>query len=58
MQGSRMRPFICVGLAYVVIAVAVPVLLRATIGDKGFLTWSGSMWSLAGGVAGCLDRWA
>ena len=54
MQGSRMRPFICVGLAYVVIAVALPELLRLTVGDKGFLTWSGSLWSLAGGVAGAL----
>jgi hypothetical protein len=54
MHGSRMRPFICVGMAYVVIAVAVPLVLRATIGDKGFLTFSGSMWSLAGGVAGAL----
>ena len=54
MQGSRMRPFICVGLAYVVIAVALPELLRLTVGDKGYLTWSGSLWSLAGGVAGAL----
>ena len=28
MQGSRMRPFICVGMAYVVVAVALPLLLR------------------------------
>ena len=52
MQGSRMRPFICVGAAYVVIAVALPLILRATAGDHGFITFWGSFWSLAGGVAG------
>src|SRR5262249_22747940 len=38
MQGSRMRPFICVGLAYVVVAVALPFVLRAILGDQGYLT--------------------
>jgi hypothetical protein len=41
-------------MAYVLIAVAVPLVLRAVIGDKGFLTLSGTTWSLAGGVAGAL----
>src|SRR5262249_14875992 len=54
MHGSRMRPFICVGLAYGLIAVVLPLILRATMGDKGFLTFSGTVWSLAGGVAGAL----
>jgi hypothetical protein len=54
MHGSRMRPFICVGMAYVVVAVIMPLILRATMGDHGYLTFSGSMWSLAGGVAGAL----
>ncbi|HEY2759588.1 MAG TPA: hypothetical protein VGI75_02560, partial [Pirellulales bacterium] len=54
MHGSRMRPFICVGAAYVVIAIALPLILRATAGDHGYLTFTGSTWSLAGGVAGAL----
>ncbi len=54
MNGSRMRPFICVGLAYVVVAVALPLILRATLGDHGELTFKGTTWSLAGGVAGAL----
>jgi hypothetical protein len=54
MHGSRMRPFICVGLAYVVVAVALPFVLRAIMGDHGYLTLSGSLWSLAGGATGAL----
>ncbi len=57
MHGSRMRPFICVGMAYVVVAVIMPILLRATMGDHGYLTFPGAAWSLAGGVAGAWDRW-
>jgi len=53
MEGSRLRPFICVGLAYFLIAVVVPsMLLRME--PNGSFTWSGSMWSLAGGAAGAL----
>lgn len=54
MHGSRMRPFICVGMAYVVIAVILPLILRAAMGDQGALTVPGTLWSLAGGVAGAL----
>jgi drug/metabolite transporter (DMT)-like permease len=54
MHGSRMRPFICVGLAYVVVAVIMPLILRVTMGDHGYLTFPGTVWSLAGGVAGAL----
>jgi hypothetical protein len=54
MQGSRLRPFIGVGLAYFVVAVILPLLLRATVGDTGDVTPAGAMWSLAGGAAGAL----
>src|SRR4029079_14094122 len=47
-------PFICVGIAYVVIAIAIPLLLRTTLGDHGDYTVKGAMWSLAGGIAGAL----
>jgi drug/metabolite transporter (DMT)-like permease len=54
MQNSRLRPFICVGAAYVVVAIAVPLILRAVTNEGGELTFSGASWSLAGGVAGAL----
>jgi drug/metabolite transporter (DMT)-like permease len=54
MQNSRMRPFICVGVAYCVIAILMPLLLRSAIGDHGHLSWDGGFWSLMGGIAGAL----
>jgi drug/metabolite transporter (DMT)-like permease len=54
MHGSRMRPFICVGLAYFLIAVVSPLILRAAAGDHGEVSFKGAAWSLAGGAAGAL----
>ncbi len=55
MQGSRMRPFACVGLAYFVIAVAVPlVLISSRANDVGVWTGSGMLWSFLAGVAGAI----
>jgi hypothetical protein len=54
MHGSRLRPFICVGLAYFVVAVLLPLILRTATGDHGEWTVSGTAWSLAGGTAGAL----
>jgi len=53
MLNSRMRPFICVGLAYAAVALVV-LGLEFVVVDHGALTLSGAMWSLAGGVAGAL----
>jgi hypothetical protein len=54
MAGSRLRPLICVGLAYFLIAVIVPaVLLPGLESDKSF-TVRGTIWSLAGGAAGAI----
>lgn len=58
MGGSRLRPFCCVGIAYFIIAVAVPVMiLMATPGDFS-LTWQeiagGMMWSILAGTAGAI----
>ena len=54
MQGSRLRPLICVGLAYFVVAVVVPLMLMPFAeADKSFNT-SGFMWSLLGGTAGAI----
>lgn len=52
MRGSRLRPFMCVGLAYFLVAVCVPSLLKLIGQDHGEFTLSGASWSLAGGTAG------
>jgi hypothetical protein len=51
---SRLRPFICVGMAYFVIAVMVPVVMLAARGEKGNWSVGGTMWSLAAGAAGAI----
>jgi drug/metabolite transporter (DMT)-like permease len=54
MSGSRLRPFMCVGLAYFVVAVIMPFILRSTMGDHGDWSFKGTSWSLAGGTVGAL----
>jgi hypothetical protein len=54
MGGSRLRPFLCVGIAYFVMAVAVPLLLLLVISKSGQWNQSGVLWSLAGGAAGAM----
>ncbi len=54
MQGSRMRPFICVGVAYFLIAVIVPALLLTQWAEPGQFTFNGSLWSLLGGATGAI----
>jgi hypothetical protein len=54
MAGSRLRPFLCVGLAYFLIAVIVPLLILSQWNEPGQFTFKGSAWSLAGGAAGAL----
>ena len=49
---SNLRPFMCVGLAYFVIAVLVPLLLLARGGERGNWTNKGVLWSLLAGTAG------
>jgi hypothetical protein len=53
MGGSRLRPLMCVGLAYFVIAVMAPALLLVG-GEPGQWTVNGTAWSLAGGAAGAI----
>jgi hypothetical protein len=54
MGGSRLRPLICIGAAYFLIAVVVPLALLAPLGDTG--TWApwGSMMSMAAGSLGAI----
>jgi hypothetical protein len=54
MSGSRMRPFLCVGLAYFAIAVVVPFILVPIFPEQGEWKPGGTMWSLAGGAAGAI----
>lgn len=63
MGSGRLRPFICVGIAYVIIAIIGPILVMMLTGmeneqglahgwaNRGF---SGIFWSLMGGAAGAL----
>jgi predicted small lipoprotein YifL len=54
MEGSRLRPFLCVGLAYFAIAVALPMLILAAWTEPGRWTTAGTIWSLLGGAAGAI----
>ncbi len=54
MGHSRLRPFLCVGIAYFAIAVVVPLIVLRTSGDTGQWTIPGTWWSLAAGAAGAL----
>ena len=58
MGGSRLRPFCCVGIAYFVIAVAVPVMILMASPNDVTLKWDeiggGMMWSILAGSAGAI----
>jgi len=55
MGGSRLRPFICVGIAYFLIAVIIPFfLIAARAEDSGSWTAAGMSWSFLAGVAGAV----
>lgn len=51
---ARLRPFVCVGLAYCLIGVIVPALWLHFKGEKGDWTLKGIVWSLAGGALGAI----
>ena len=59
MDGSRLRPFLCVGLAYFAIAVVIPFFLMSSFPEPGPETGSiwfntGMTWSLLAGAAGAI----
>ncbi len=54
MAGSRMRPLICVGLAYFVIAVVFPMLMLSVQDETGSFTFTGTLWSLVAGTVGAI----
>ena len=52
---SRLKPLICVGIAYFLVAIVVPTLLLAKRGELGGgWSMSGIAWSLLAGIAGAL----
>ena len=53
--GSKLKPWICVGVAYFVVAIVVPTIYLASRGELGG-DWSfgGISWSLLAGTAGAL----
>lgn len=54
MEQSRLRPLICVGLAYFAIAVVLPNLLLTRIEEPSSYNFWGTLWSLGGGAAGAI----
>lgn len=60
MGSGRLRPFICVGIAYFLIAIVGPILFIYLTGmEKGDglgsgWNFTGTMWSLAGGAVGAI----
>ncbi|MBI1900445.1 MAG: hypothetical protein HYS13_04925 [Planctomycetia bacterium] len=54
MGGSRLRPFFCVGMAYLFVSVVAPIFLMGVLNDPGQWTIRGTVWSLAGGAAGAV----
>jgi hypothetical protein len=54
MGGSRLRPLICIGVAYFLIAVLVPLALLVPMGDTGTWAMRGTLWSLGAGSLGAL----
>jgi hypothetical protein len=52
---NRLKPLICVGAAYFIIAIIVPTVVLVSQGKfGGDWTFSGVSWSLAAGAAGAL----
>jgi hypothetical protein len=54
MRGSKLLPFLFVGVAYFLIAVAIPITMLRAYGEKGHWTTSGTFWSLLAGAAGAI----
>jgi len=54
MGGSRLRPLICIGVAYFLIAVLVPLALLVPMGDAGTWDFGGTLWSTGAGALGAL----
>jgi hypothetical protein len=51
---ARLRPFVCVGLAYFLVGVIVPAVLLKLRGENGHWSTTGIIWSIAGGTLGAI----
>jgi hypothetical protein len=51
---TSLRPFICVGLAYFLVAVVTPIAVLISKGEAGRWTLTGLIWSFAAGIAGAV----
>jgi hypothetical protein len=54
MGQSRLRPLLCVGLAYLVIAVIVPNMILAEAQEMSTYRSIGTLWALGGGICGAV----
>lgn len=54
MHHSRLRPLLCVGLAYFAIAVVVPDMILAEFPEVSTYASMGTVWSLLGGAFGAI----
>jgi hypothetical protein len=54
MHHSRLRPLLCVGLAYFLIAVITPYFFLGELGEDSTYASVGTLWSLAGGICGAV----
>lgn len=52
---DRLKPLICVGLSYFIVAIIIPVLILWAAGNlSGDWTFRGTIWSMMAGAAGAL----
>jgi hypothetical protein len=54
MHHSRLRPLLCVGIAYFLIAVITPYFFLGELGEASTYASWGTLWALAGGVCGAV----
>ncbi|MFM8488186.1 MAG: hypothetical protein ACKOCH_17780, partial [Bacteroidota bacterium] len=54
MGGSRLRNFCCVGIAYFIIAVMIPVVTLESMHSGSSYTLNGMIWSILAGTAGAM----
>ena len=54
MHHSRLRPLLCVGLAYFLIAVIVPYFFLGELGEASTYKSVGTLWAIAGGAFGAV----
>ncbi len=53
-QLSSLRPFICVGIAYFLIAVIFPIFVLTTKEEQGHWSFTGFVWSFIAGAVGAI----